>query len=127
MKSKSELNPHNFKTTPVIDKNLETLFLRVKELQDAADMDFVITSGLRSDELQNELISQGKTRAKHSKHLAGAACDILDEEGILANFVMINQDVLENIGLWAEHPSHTNGWVHVQMMAPASGRRVFIP
>lgn len=78
MKDISELNPRNYKTNENIDKNLKTLFERVMELQDAFGSDFIITSGLRSDELQAELIAAGKTNAVHSKHIAGAAADIKD-------------------------------------------------
>jgi uncharacterized protein YcbK (DUF882 family) len=127
MQSISELNPNEYKTNPSVEKNLKILFERLLELQAASELDFVITSGLRSDEKQAELIAQGKTNAVHSKHLAGAAADIYDPDGKLKEFIMGNLRVLETIGLWAEHPDHTNGWVHVQMMPPKSGKRIFIP
>lgn len=127
MKDISELNPRNYKTNENIDKNLKTLFERVMELQDAFGSDFIITSGLRSDELQAELIAAGKTNAVHSKHIAGAAADIKDPKKTLGKFIKENEALLKAIGLYAEHPDYTKGWVHVQILAPKSGKRIFIP
>lgn len=127
MISKTELNPRNFPTNEVIEKNLDILFQRLMELQDACEMALTITSGLRSDEFQMKLIEEGKSKAFGSKHLAGAAADLADPEGILSDWALSNLKVLENIGLWMEDPNYTPGWVHVQMMAPRSGKRVFIP
>ena len=97
------------------------------ELQDACEINFVITSGLRDESLQVTLIQAGKTKAITSKHLAGAAADIADPDGLLAKWCISNLQALKNIGLWMEDPGHTIGWVHLQMMAPKSGNRVFIP
>jgi uncharacterized protein YcbK (DUF882 family) len=127
MKDISELNPHCYKTNPNIDKNLKTLFDRLLELQAAYKMDLVITSGLRDQAQQDELIAQGKTNARHSKHLSGNAADILDEDGILKSWLSFNVDLLTTIGFWMEDPKHTPTWVHVQIIGPMSGKRVFIP
>ena len=127
MITKKELNPHNYPMPPVVEKNFNTLHERMNELRQAWGKPMIVTSGLRSDEKQAELIAQGKSRAVHSKHLAGAACDILDRDGELAEWCLANEDVLRRIGLWCEHPDYTKGWVHFQIMAPKSGRRFFIP
>lgn len=127
MKDISELNPHKFQTTLVIDANLKMLFERLLEFQDACDLEFTITSGLRDDALQAQLIHDGKSSARHSKHLAGLAADIEDKDGKLDDWVSKNLDVVARIGLWFECPLYTVGWVHAQCMAPASGKRVFIP
>ena len=126
-----DLNPHGFKTNSSIDNNLKILCDRLNELENAwvdlGNMPFAITSGLRSDEFQEQLILQGKSNAKFSKHCAGAAADILDQDGSLAKWAMVNLSLLESIGFWIEHPDYTKGWLHVQIMAPKSGKRVFIP
>jgi uncharacterized protein YcbK (DUF882 family) len=127
MKDISELNPHKYPTVPNVDKNLQTLFERLVEFQDAWKKDFVITSGLRSEAQQEGLIAAGKSTAHASKHIAGAAADILDEDGSLAEFVKSNLPLMQKIGFWMEEFSHTKGWVHVQIMPPGSGNRVFIP
>lgn len=123
----SELNPKKFKTNDNIDKNLSILFQRLTEMQDAVGIDFKITSGLRSDQLQQDLIKAGKTNAVHSKHIAGAAADVQDRDGKIAEFVQSNTKTLEVIGLWCEHPNKTKGWVHFQILGPKSGKRIFMP
>jgi hypothetical protein len=122
-----ELNPHNYPMSPVVEKNMKILFDRMNEIRQAYGKPMTITSGLRSDEKQAELIAQGKSSAKFSKHLAGAACDVYDPNKELAHWCLANEDILRRIGLWCEHPDYTKNWVHFQVMAPASGKRFFIP
>jgi uncharacterized protein YcbK (DUF882 family) len=136
MKDIAELNPHHYPTNPSIDGNLKILFARMLEVQDAFGHDLTVTSGLRSDAQQEQLIKEGKTTAVHSKHLAGAAVDILDLDGSLTAWVKANLDYMAKVGLWMEdfdsiaHLAATHKsaiWVHFQCMAPGSGKRVFIP
>jgi uncharacterized protein YcbK (DUF882 family) len=122
-----ELNPHKYPTNPVIDKNLATLLERMNELRAIYAKPMIITSGLRSDEKQQELIKQGKSTARVSKHLSGNACDVADKDGSLGKWILENEEILVRIGLWCEHPSATNGWVHFQTMPPMSGKRFFMP
>jgi uncharacterized protein YcbK (DUF882 family) len=127
MEKISELNPYEYKTVPNVDKNLQILFTRLLELQAAYGKPFTITSGLRDDAKQQELIKAGKSNAIHSKHLAGAAADVQDIDGELAKYAQANVKLLQTIGLWIEHPNYTKGWVHFQILGPKSGKRVFIP
>lgn len=127
MKKIEDLNPHCYPANPTMESNLKVLFERLTEVQDAYGKDLVITSGLRSEALQQHLIAEGRTTAIHSKHLAGAAADVYDADGGLAKWVQENINAMESIGLWMEDFAHTRGWVHFQMMAPPSGKRVFIP
>ena len=122
-----ELNPRGLPTSPIIDKNLQLLLERMNELRAIWAKPMIVTSGLRSEEHQLELIKSGKSTARVSKHLSGNACDILDKDGSLGRWCLENQAVLERIGLWCEHPNHTVGWVHFQTMPPMSGKRFFIP
>jgi hypothetical protein len=127
MISLKELNPHNYPTNPVIDKNLALLLERMNELRAIWGKPMIITSGLRSEEQQLELIKAGKSTARVSKHLSGNACDCLDKDGSLGKWCLENETVLKTIGLWCEHPSATKGWVHFQVMPPMSGKRFFLP
>ncbi len=122
-----ELNRHGFSTNDVIERNLGILLERMNEVRAAWAKPMIVTSGLRDDAKQAELIAQGKTRAKLSKHLSGNACDILDRDGSLAKWCLHNEALLERIGLWCEDPEFTKGWVHFQIMPPRSGKRFFIP
>jgi uncharacterized protein YcbK (DUF882 family) len=122
-----ELNPHNYPTTPEIDANLKILFDRIMKLQEAIGFDLKINSGLRSEEQQQGLISDGKSKATHSKHITGQAADIDSMDGILYQFVHENINVFEEIGLWMEDFKSTPTWIHVQIVPPGSGKRIFIP
>jgi uncharacterized protein YcbK (DUF882 family) len=126
-----DLNPRGYPESDIITRNLQTLFTRLMELQDAfvdqGGKPFMITSGLRSEAQQADLIAQGKTKAVHSKHLAGWAADIYDPKRKLQAFIKKDPAILERIGLWCESFDHTATWVHVQATPPKSGKRFFIP
>lgn len=73
--------------------------------------------------------------ATKSKHYEGLAVDLDDDEsGTLWNWLMtseIKQRIVD-LGLYFEHPNWTHNakygtWVHVQIVPPKSGNRVFIP
>lgn len=65
--------------------------------------------------------------APRSLHITCEAGDLYDPEGAIDDWCMDHLDVLEQLGLWLEHPSATKGWCHVQTQPPRSGRRVFYP
>lgn len=65
--------------------------------------------------------------APRSKHLTCQAVDLADPDGELDDWCMDNQKVLEQVGLWMEHPSATKGWCHLQIAPPRSGKTVFYP
>lgn len=62
-----------------------------------------------------------------SKHMSGQALDLYDPDGSLDRWLMLNQKVLKDLGLWLEHPDATPHWCHVQTIPPHSGNRVFMP
>jgi len=66
--------------------------------------------------------------APNSTHIGAKACDIRDTpERELARWCLRNQDKLAAIGLWMEDPRWTPSWVHLQIVPPRSGNRVFVP
>lgn len=87
----------------------------------------IITSGLRSEAQQQDLIKAGKSKATKSKHLTGHAADIQDLDGSLAKWALENIKLFEQAGLWLEDPNFTQGWLHLQMTPPRSGNRIFKP
>lgn len=82
-----------------------------------------ITSGWRPMAINQST----RGAAPRSLHITCQACDLYDPEGVIDDWCMDHLDVLEQLGLWLEHPSATKGWCHVQTLAPRSGRRVFYP
>jgi hypothetical protein len=83
----------------------------------------MLNSGWRPPQINGQVANA----APRSKHMTGEAADIYDPEGVLDDWCLEHQDSLAAIGLWMEHPSCTKGWLHVQTVAPKSGRRVFFP
>jgi uncharacterized protein YcbK (DUF882 family) len=122
-----ELNPDNLPLEGAVERNMKTLFERMNELRGIWGRPMIVTSGLRSDEKQKALIAEGKSRARLSRHLFGAACDIFDPNKELGRWCLENESVLVKIGLWCEHPDYTRNWVHFQIIPPMSGKRFFIP
>lgn len=127
----SELNPHNFPTTPEIDANLQLLLAAINVVRNAYGIPMIVTSGLRSQAFQDDLIAQGKSNAPKSKHLTGQAVDIQDLDGRLWAWCMANMPVLQSAcqpaGLFLEDKQSTPTWVHFQTEAPKSNKRIFIP
>lgn len=79
-------------------------------LAEFGDSDRGITSGWRPTAV-NKIVPGAAMR---SKHTMCRAIDIADPEGDLDHWCMENQEALERIGLWQEHPGSTKGWCHVQ-------------
>lgn len=127
MISPKELNPHNYPATTEIESNLAVLLERMNRVRGYYNVPMVVTSGLRSEELQSLLISEGKSNATRSKHLYGQACDIEDIDGKLWSWCTKNLVLLEEVGLWLEDKKYTPTWVHFQIVPPGSGHRIFIP
>ena len=73
--------------------------------------------------------------ATGSRHLTARAVDVRDTPARdLARWCLRNLKQLEEVGLWMEDPQWTwdesgggKPWVHLQIVPPRSGRRVYIP
>lgn len=105
-------------------RNLDDLVRKVNALGYQPPMK--ASSCLRSLKDQQRI----NPKAMGSSHLYGAAVDIADPTGTLAAWLFSTVkggDKLIECGLWMEHPSYTNGWVHLQTYRPKSGNRFFIP
>jgi len=65
--------------------------------------------------------------APKSKHMLAQAIDIEDDDGCLDAWCMSpeGRSAMIQIGLWLESPSSTPRWCHLQIVAPASGNRIF--
>lgn len=82
-----------------------------------------VNSGWRPYTLQMEI----NPRAPNSKHITADAIDIEDKDGKLKEWLIFNQDQLEKLNLYMEHPDSTPTWVHVQTLPPNSKKRIFKP
>ena len=119
----ADLNKHNFPTTPEIDENLNDLCGRLNVFLEKYSLPVGVNSGLRNAELQ----AQVNPKAPNSNHLVGRAADIHDEGNNLMNFVLENMELAKGLDLFFEHFNFTPTWVHIQIVSPRSGHRIFIP
>ena len=87
-----DLNPHNLPITYEIEANMRILLAKTRLLLETIPEEilhsntFSVTSGLRSQAQQQKLIDNGRTKAKMSMHLFGAAVDLYDPRGDLDNW-----------------------------------------
>jgi len=62
-----------------------------------------------------------------SKHMTCNAIDIYDPDGDIDDFLVTNESILKEFGLYLEHPSATKGWCHLQQIPPNSKKVIFYP
>ena len=113
-----------------VQENIKTLVSRINQLFDGYSwpktLPRVVNSGYRRPQ------DQPKNAAQSSPHLIGCAVDLDDDDsGITWKYVFKNLTKTKQIGLWIEDPRWTHGsvgsWVHLQIIPPKSGKRIFIP
>lgn len=120
--------------TPEIRVNAYQIVAKVNTLLAMAEVDGVepalsvrgdhVASGWRPEAVNDATANA----AKNSKHCSGQAVDLADGAGrALARWCLANLDVLEQVGLWMEDPRWTPSWVHLQLVPPGSGKRVYVP
>ena len=108
--------------TPEIRKNAEEFVPKVNAFMERFGKPRGMSSGYR-DPVSNSNCNG----AKYSWHCRGKAIDIFDLSGDLGEYIINNESVLEELGLWAEDPKFTKDWVHLQSEPPRSGNRIFKP
>lgn len=101
--------------------NMEDLCQKVNSLGYTPPM--YANSCLRSIKDQQRI----NPKAMGSAHLYGAAIDISDKDGKLKTWLLKQPELLTYAGLWMENPDKTSGWIHLQLYAPKSMRRIFNP
>ena len=113
--------------------NLEKLLEKVNTLAERYGKKLKISSGYRSmaKHLQiykdKGITDQSKVPMK-SKHLSGEACDLVAVDmKDFHDWILENQDLMEEIGLWFEAFEYTLNWAHCQIVPPKSGKMFFVP
>jgi hypothetical protein len=120
--------------------NTNTIVPRVNQLLDRFGQYRKVTSGLRAMADHQRIYAEKNAQRKaqglppipvpmSSKHLSCEACDLEDADGKFKTWLKTDDGLkaMEEIGLWQEDPSATPTWVHVQVVPPKSGKRVFMP
>lgn len=117
----------------------EALYYKANEIRKWYGKPLIVTSGYRSME-EHLRIYEEKGVAKEfipmgSKHLKCLAIDFADPFGFFKNWILNHMNLIEGLDLYFEDFYHThgsradgrNGWVHMQIVPPKSGKRFFIP
>lgn len=113
--------------SPAVERNAHNLAPLVTAVLLAFGEMRTVNSGFRDITVQRKLVEQKKTKNLFSWHMMGLAVDLEDMNGKLGAWVLANEKTLAMYGLYAEHPSKTLVWCHLQSVAPASGARIFWP
>lgn len=110
--------------TEELKANAEKLLSVVNPfLHDLGVESVTVTSGFRPQAVNSKTTGAG---AK-SNHLICKAIDLADKDGKLMKLVLENMDKLKQYNLWVEDFCHTPSWLHLQSVAPRSGKRIFVP
>lgn len=88
------------------------------QLREAYGKPIAITSGARCEK-HNKKIGG----SKNSNHVKGLAMDLLRTDA-LEDFILKNLDVLD---IYIEDLAYTKNWIHVAIVPPKSGKRIFKP
>lgn len=121
--SPEKLNPNKLPVTEIQKKNLEKLAQAVSKIEEEMGKEFLVTSGLRSKEMQLKI----NPAAKNSAHISGEAVDVSDVDGDIYAFCIDHVPLLIELGIYLECKTYTKRWAHMQIRAPKSGNRFFIP
>jgi hypothetical protein len=125
--------------------NLSILLHKINVLREASRIPYYIRddmnrrrAGYRTmadhralyDEINLKRRAAGQSQLRvpeHSWHLYGAACDVADPDGRLKMWILKNIPLVEEVGIWFEDFSFTDGFVHHQIYPPGSMQRFFKP
>lgn len=108
--------------TQQMHTNISKLLDALNKFRLAYGKPMIVNSGLRTPEHNQKVGGSPK-----SSHMTGEACDFRDPDGAIDAYCLQNLALLEECGLYLEHPDHTKGWCHLQIRRPNSGNRVFRP
>jgi hypothetical protein len=109
--------------TDELRANADEVVSKVTELFSRFGESRRVTSGWRPPQIN----AQTPGAARKSLHMTCEAVDLEDPEGLLDDWCLEHPEILQEIGLWQEHPAATKGWCHLQIVPPRSGKRVFYP
>lgn len=111
--------------TPEIEENAQDLLRKVNRLLSSHEVTSVgVSSGFRPESVNKKTPGA----VKRSGHVYGKAIDLDDPNGYLKSVILSDQPLLEDLGLFVEHPSGTPTWCHVDCVDRGERKnRIFIP
>lgn len=104
----------------LMEENLAALLVALNKFRAAYGHPMVVSSGYRPGKY-----NEAAGGVPNSTHLVCMACDFRDADGSLDKFCQENIPLLEQCGLYLEHPDHTPGWCHLDIRP--RNNRIFLP
>jgi hypothetical protein len=83
----------------------------------------IVSSGFRPAKLNNSTVGA----ATKSNHIICLACDIQDLDLKLWKYVLENLQLAKDLGIYFEDKRWTSSWIHFQIVAPKSCKRIYVP
>lgn len=120
LKGRDKAHPNEYNKT--IEMNLYKTIQAIDEFLKDYTGTINVASGWR-DQVSNKAAGG----APSSKHCTGEAIDLADPNGKIRQYVLDNLDKAQKIGLFFEHMAWTPTWVHMQIVPPKSGHRIYVP
>lgn len=114
---------HESELTDEMKLNAQTIVDKANQLLEM----FGEERGLRSGWRPQSVNDATPNSARKSAHITCQAIDLDDDDKRLQTWCSENLPNLASIGLWMENKIATPLWVHVQIIPPGSGQRVFFP
>jgi hypothetical protein len=112
-----------------LSKNAVRIIALASQLCARVGVDPVVTSGWRSPSHNKAIGGSMK-----SNHLWCNAVDLWDKDKRLGEWCVSNEPAMAELGIWIESPVVTHKaddpfkrWCHIQSVAPASCKRIFMP
>lgn len=109
--------------TQEISDNIDALLVPINQIRTARNQPMIVNSGWRPAAIN----AKTPGAAAHSKHMEGLAVDISDPDGDLMRWVLANLQMMKDLNIYFEDFRWTPNWVHFQLGAPKSGKRIFVP
>lgn len=108
-----------------IKRNIDELLYKISIVRFHYDKIMKVNSGYRTSAYNKKIGG-----AKNSYHTQGLAIDVHDPTHNLHNWLTqntIGQEIVTRLDLYLEDSNYTKTWCHIQLRAPKSGNRIFIP
>ena len=109
--------------TKEVSDNLDRLLPPVNSVRSSYGKPMAVASGWRPDAVNEKTANA----AKKSNHRLGLAVDFRDADGALWAWCAANLALLASLGIYLEDKRWTPTWVHMQVVPPASRRRIYVP
>lgn len=112
----------DFPLTQELEANLSKLLEALNKFRKIYNKPMIVSSGYRPS-----VFNEKACGAKKSNHMLCLACDFVDMDSSLDAYCVANENILEECGLYLEHPKWTKTWCHLQAIKPMSCKRIFVP